>query len=179
MQGEGEVPTKISRLTKWAIVTLAALVLPVAPAAAQDPSFLSFSAGYFDFNRQKDTAVEFGAQYRSDEKLWIFQPMAGAMAQTDGATNIYAGISLDIFLGNRFVARPSFAPGLYFKGGGHDLGHVIEFRSGIELAYRFDDRSRLGLEIYHLSNAHIGDKNPGEESIVLVYSIPASKIFGR
>lgn len=173
------MPTKISRLRMWAIAALAVLALPIVPAAAQDPAFLSFSAGYFDFNRQKDTAVEFGAQYRHDEKLWIFQPMAGVMAQTDGATNVYAGISLDIFLGNRFVVRPSFAPGLYFKGGGHDLGHVIEFRSGIELAYRFDNRSRLGLELYHLSNAHIGDKNPGEESLVLQYSVPFENLFGR
>lgn len=149
------------------------------PASAQDPAFLSFSAGYFDANRQKDTAAELGVQYRHDEKLWIFQPMAGAMVTTDGATNIYAGISLDIFFGNRVVVRPSFAPGLYFKGGGHDLGHVVEFRSGIEIAYRFDDRSRLGLELYHLSNAHLGSKNPGEESIVLHYSIPTSKLFGR
>jgi hypothetical protein len=164
------------------VAGLAALMLlgwQAAPAVAQDPSFLSFSAGYFDFNRQKDTAAEFGVQYRSDQKLWLFQPMAGAMATTDAATHVYAGVSLDIFFGNRFVVRPSFAPGLYFKGSGHDLGHVIEFRSGIELAYRFDDRSRLGLEVYHLSNAHIGDKNPGEESILLVYSIPTSKLFGQ
>jgi lipid A 3-O-deacylase len=149
-------------------------------AQAQDPSFLTFSAGKFDFNRQKNEAVEAGVQWRGSEKLWIFQPMVGAMATTDVSGNIYAGISLDIFLGNRLVLRPSFAPGLYFKGSkGHDLGHVIEFRSGAEIAYRFDDRSRLGLEVYHLSNAHLGDKNPGEESIVLTYSIPTSKLFGQ
>jgi hypothetical protein len=149
------------------------------PAQAQDPSFLTISAGKFDFNRQKNTAAEFGVQYRSDYKLWIFQPIVGGMVQTDGAVNVYAGISLDIFFGNRLVFRPSFAPGVYRKGNGLDLGHTIEFRSGAELAYRFDDRSRLGLEFYHLSNAHLGDKNPGEESIVLVYSIPTTKLFGK
>lgn len=149
------------------------------PAAAQDPSFLSFSVGYFDFNRQKDTAAEVGVQYRAQEKLWIFQPMAGGMVTSDGAANVYAGISLDIFFGNRIVLRPSFAPGLYFKGSGHDLGHVVEFRSGVELAYRFDNRARLGLEIYHLSNAHLADENPGEETIALVYSIPTSSLFGQ
>lgn len=149
-------------------------------AHAQDPSFLTFSGGYFDFNRQKNTAAEAGVQWRGSEKLWIFQPIVGAMGTSDISGNIYAGISLDIFFGNRLVFRPSFAPGLYTKGSkGHDLGHTIEFRSGAELAYRFDDRSRLGLEIYHLSNAHLGDKNPGSESIVLTYSIPASKLFGQ
>lgn len=176
------MPVNLSRISGLRAFFVAALLAtglwPSAPASAQDPAFLSFSAGYFDFNRQKNTAAEFGVQYRHDEKLWIFQPMAGAMATTDGATNLYAGISLDIFFGNRFVVRPSFAPGVYFKGGGHDLGHVIEFRSGIEFAYRFDDRSRLGLEIYHLSNAHLDEQNPGEESIVLTYAVPFGKLFG-
>jgi len=151
-----------------------------ASAQAQDPSFLTFSGGYFDFNRQKNTSAEAGVQWRGSEKLWIFQPMAGIMGTSDISGNIYAGISLDIFFGNRLVFRPSFAPGLYTKGSkGHDLGHTIEFRSGAELAYRFDDRSRLGLEIYHLSNAHLGDKNPGSESIILTYSVPTSKLFGQ
>lgn len=173
------MPAKIRRLAIWALAACALLGAFAGPAAAQDPAFLSFSAGGFDVNRQKDTAVELGVQYRHDEKLWIFQPMGGAMATLDGAAHVYAGVSLDIFLGNRLVLRPSFAPGLYFKGSGYDLGHVIEFRSGIELAYRFDDRSRLGLELYHLSNAHIGDKNPGEESLVLQYSVPFGTLFGR
>jgi hypothetical protein len=173
----------MSRFYKGLRALVMALCLAVAgfagTAQAQDPSFLTFSAGKFDFNRQKNEAVEFGVQWRGSEKLWIFQPMVGAMGTTDISGNIYAGISLDIFFGNRLVFRPSFAPGLYTKGSkGHDLGHVIEFRSGAELAYRFDDRSRLGLEVYHLSNAHLGDKNPGEESIILTYSVPTSKLFG-
>ncbi len=35
------------------------------------------------------------------------------------------------------------------------MGHVVEFRSAVELAYRFSNRARLGLEFYHLSNAEI------------------------
>jgi lipid A 3-O-deacylase len=160
-------------------VALVLLTAAAAPAAAQDPSFLSFSAGWFDMNRQKDEAIEVGVQWRGSEKLWIFQPMAGAMATFDGAGYVYAGISLDIFLGNRLVFRPSFAPGLYAHGSGYDLGHVVEFRSAAELAWRFDDRSRLGIEFYHLSNAHLGDKNPGEESLTLTYAIPIDKLFGK
>jgi len=150
----------------------------VAPsvARAQDPSFLSVSAGRYDFNRNKDPAWEGGLQYRSDLKLWVFQPMIGVMHNTHATTDIYAGISLDVFLGNRIVVRPSFAPGYYHRGGGEDLGDALEFRSAIEFAYRFDDRSRLGVEVYHMSNASLGKINPGEESINLVYSLPTAKI---
>jgi lipid A 3-O-deacylase len=156
----------------------ALLLAYVVPAQAEDPSFLVVSGGYYDFNRQKHPGAEFGLQYRSDQKLWLFQPMVGVMRNSHASTDIYAGISLDLFLGSRFVVRPSFAPSAYIRGAGQDLGHTIEFRSALEFSYRFDDRSRLGLEVYHLSNAGLGDKNPGEESITLVYSLPTTKISG-
>ena len=159
-----------------AMLICAVVAIGSGPARAQDPSFLMISGGYFDFNRQKHPAAEFGLQYRSDQKLWIFQPMVGVMRNSISSTDIYAGISLDLFFGDRFVVRPSFAPSLYIRGAGHDLGYPLEFRSAIEFAYRFDDRSRLGLEVYHMSNAHLGNKNPGEESINLTYAIPMSKI---
>jgi hypothetical protein len=160
-----------------AIAIAAAIFLTWAvPAQAQDPSFVVVSGGYYDFNRQKNPTEEFGAQFRSDQKLWIFQPMAGIMRTATASTDFYAGISLDVFLGNRIVVRPSFAPSIYLRGAGENLGYIVEFRSAIEFSYRFDDRSRLGFEVYHMSNAHLGDKNPGEESINLVYSLPTTKI---
>ncbi|MBI3451571.1 MAG: acyloxyacyl hydrolase [Rhodospirillales bacterium] len=157
---------------------LLAFGAPDARAQAEDPSFLSISGGKFDANRQKNPSAEFGIDYRSDLKLWIFQPMVGAMANADGGLNAYAGISLDLFFGDRVVLRPSFAPGVYRRGNSLDLGYTVEFRSGIEAAFRFDDRSRLGLELYHLSNAGLGKTNPGEESLVLRYSVPVTKLFG-
>jgi len=157
-------------LLACAVVFLAALA--AGPVHAQDPSFLTFGVGAFDAFDADNRAAQFEVQYRSDLKLWVFQPMVGANVSTDGSVYGYAGISLDIFLGNRLVLRPSFAPGLYYEGNGKDLGHTIEFRSAAELAWRFDDRSRLGIEISHRSNADIGDENPGEESLMLFYHFP-------
>jgi lipid A 3-O-deacylase len=143
---------------------------------ADDPDFLSVGGGYFDWNRQKAPAAEFRVEYRSDKKLWIFKPLGGIMATSDGAFYGFAGIGVDVFLGNRFVVTPSFAPGFYNEGSGLDLGHALEFRSQIEFAYRFDDRSRIGLAVSHMSNASIGDTNPGTESAILYYSVPFGKI---
>ena len=86
---------------------------------------------------------------------------------------------MDLFFGRRVVITPSFAPG-YYTGGNSDLdlGHELEFRSQIEFAYRFDDRSRLGLAVSHTSNASIGDNNPGSESAILYYSLPIESLFG-
>jgi hypothetical protein len=47
----------------------------------------------------------------------------------------------------------------------------VEFRSGLEVSYRLDDRSRLGLSFYHLSNGVIYDVNPGGESLCVVYGV--------
>ena len=58
---------------------------------------------------------------------------------------------------------------------GKELGGTLEFRTGAELAWRFDDYSRLGLALHHISNASIYDSNPGTEMLVLTYSVPFTK----
>lgn len=148
----------------------------VAPAAhAEDPSFLSLSTGYFDIIDGEHSGASFWAEYRDDHRFWIFKPMVGAMVATHGEMYGYAGVLVDIYFGRRWVLTPSFAPGLYWKGNGDDpkdLGNTIEFRSQLELSYRFDDRSRLGIGFNHMSNASLGDRNPGVENLMLTYSFP-------
>jgi len=153
------------------------LALPVSSAWADDPDFIAFSAGAFDIGKDQ-TAAEGRLEYRSDIKLWIFKPFAGVMGTSDGGAYGYAGVLVDVFLGNRIVTTISFAPGAYAEGDGKDLGHDLEFRSQLEVAYRFDDRARLGLSISHMSNASIGDKNPGTESLMLTYALPVRGLFG-
>lgn len=159
------------------IAALAFCVSVVSASAEDEPAFIRFGAGYYDINDNED-AGEFHFEYISDSKWWVFTPQVGVMATTDSAAYIYAGVRLDLFLGRRWVLTPQFAPGLYEDGDGKDLGHVIEFRSALELAYRFDDRSRLGMSIYHLSNASLDDNNPGTEVLTLHYSLPVTRLFG-
>ena len=65
------------------------------------------------------------------------------------------------------------------RGGGKDLGGHVEFKTGGEIAYRFDDDSRLGFLFDHISNAGIYTKNPGVESAMLMYSIPFGRLWGK
>ena len=140
---------------------------------ADDPEFITFSGGLFDFNRQKDEGAEFRVEYRSNEKLWLFKPFAVASIVNNGMSFWGGGVLLDIYFGRRLVFTPSFAPTLWFgETDDLDLGHVIEFRSQIEIAYRFDNRSRLGVSVSHYSNASLADENPGTESLLLNYSMP-------
>ena len=153
------------------LVSGLALSLPGA-AAAEDPDFLSVGVGYYDVYQTKHEATEFRAEYRSDQKIWIFKPFAGLMATTDSAFYGYGGVLVDVFFGRRWVFTPSFAAGYYEEGDGRDLGYELEFRSSIEFSYRLDNRTRIGMAFYHLSNANYGDFNPGTEVLSIVYSIP-------
>ncbi len=156
------------------VLLLCALLaaLPMTAARALDPAFLTIGAGSFDINGD-DTTGTLSVEYTHDKRLfWEFKPMAGLMATFDGAFYLYGGLAVDVFIGRRFVLTPSFAPGLYIEGGGKDLGHVVQFRSSVKFAYRFDNRARLGLDLYHVSNAGLDDHNPGANTLMLTWSIP-------
>ncbi len=155
---------------------LLALLFDTRAHAGDDPSFVAFHVGGYDVN-DNETAGQFNLEYRSGWDDWYLKPFAGVMATTDAAIYGYLGVMLDIYLGRRLVLTPNFAAGLYSDGDGKDLGNVVEFRSGIELAYRFDNRMRLGVSFHHISNASIGDINPGTETLTLVLSLPLNNLF--
>jgi hypothetical protein len=168
----------LAQTRTWAVLALACAILP-APSRAAEPSLLMLSGGAFDANKNVDTATEFGLQWRGGGRLWHFGPMLGVMGTTDRGFDAYGGFSLDFPIGRSFAIRPSFAPSYYSKGDGKELYGHLQFRSGIELAARFGGGARLGVELYHLSNAGLEDLNPGEESLVLTLALPARKLFGH
>ncbi len=159
------------------LVLVLAAVAGIGPARADDPAFFAFSAAWYDVYHQDDSAIEARIEYRSDRKFWIFKPFGGLMATSDLAAYGFVGALVDVYFGRRLVLTPSFAAGLYHDGDGTDLGFPVQFRSQLEIAYRFDDRSRLGLSYNHLSNAGLDDRNPGVESLAITYSIPTTDFF--
>jgi hypothetical protein len=144
-------------------------------AEAGDPAFVTVGAGVFDvFHDQQ--AGDFKLEFRAD-RLGFIEPLAGIEATTDGATYVYGGFNIDILIGRRIVFSPGFAVGYFSHGSGKDLGARTEFHSGAEVSYRFDDRSRLGLALHHISNAGITEHNPGTEILGVTYSIPVGRVF--
>ena len=153
-------------------LTLGAMCL-TGPALAEEKGtdYLALSAAYYDINDNND-AGEARLEYRSGERFWVFQPFGGVMATTDEAFHAYAGVLVDLELGNGFYLTPSFAPGYYHDGDGKDLGYDLQFRSQVELAYQFENKVRLGVSINHISNASLSENNPGTESLALTVAIP-------
>lgn len=150
----------------------------VAQQTQGDPAFIAIGGGLYDWNRQKDEGGEFRLEYRHDQFLFgLVKPFIAVAFTTTDSQFIGAGILMDIYLHPRLVVTPSFAPH-YYNGGNTklDLDYPLQFRSQLEIAYRFDDRSRLGIAVSHYSNASLGDTNPGTESATLYYAIPVSAL---
>ena len=92
-------------------------------------------------------------------------------------TFLGAGLLLDLQVGDNWIVQPSFAPTWWRDKSGQfdlDLGSALEFRSRLEVAYRFENKFRLGVSITHTSNASTGDTNPGTEAVMLNVSVPTS-----
>lgn len=140
-----------------------------------DPAFVTFGLGTIgNVGADRESAILFNAEYRTGPEIeFLFiRPSLGMFLTTDRTFYGYFGLSGDIFFGRRIVLTPQVAVGGYAKGDGQDLGGVLEFRSGVVLSWRFDNRSRLGIGYHHLSNAGIYDSNPGTEALTLFYSHP-------
>ena len=133
-----------------------------------DPTKLNFFTGMFDFSDDKKRSTIFGVQHLNEELnrdtiLGNLSPITGAMITADSASYLYTGVQANYKIGN-LNFNPSFAPGYYNQGDGKDLGHALEFKSEIQLSMELPKNSSLGLSYNHLSNASLGDKNPGANS---------------
>ena len=170
---------RLGRRALRAILGIAAgLVFATSVSADEkEPALLAFGLGYYDIRARDDTAADFRLEYRSDLALWIFRPWIGLEATSDGAVYGLGGFLADIPLGPRVRLTPSLGAGAYHQGDGKDLGHPVQFRSQIELAYRFEDGQRLALAFSHISNASLSNQNPGTEILTLYYMVPFDLLF--
>lgn len=130
-------------------------------------------AGIFDVTDDNNSAL-FGGEYRFKDVYWGLRPTLGVSIDTDGGAYGYGGLNWDIPLGSsNFYLIPNFMAGLYHRGDSKRLGGPIEFRSGLELDYQFANAHRVGVAFNHISNANIYSHNPGAETLLVNYSIPA------
>ena len=124
--------------------------------------------GMFDFSDDGKRAAIFGIQHQNenltrDSFLGTLSPITGAMITADNATYMYTGIQAQYKFG-KIDFTPSFTPGLYDEGDGKDLGHIIEFKSELQFSFNLFENTQLGMSYNHISNASLGEKNPGANS---------------
>ena len=124
--------------------------------------------GMFDFSDDGKRANLIGFQHQNEELnrdtfLGNLSPITGAMLTADNASYFYTGVQAQYKIGY-LNFTPSFTPGYYNEGNGKDLGHALEFKSELQFSIELPKDSQFGFSYNHLSNASLGDKNPGANS---------------
>jgi lipid A 3-O-deacylase len=161
------------------LTAASALALLASANAASAQELLNVNVGLFEgFSPNKDWMG--GLEYRGDYLWEGLRPNLGVFVTEEGSQYYYGGFGYDFFLNDShsLIFTPNVAVGYYEDGGGKNLGGHVEFRSGLELAYAFENQHRLGVAVHHLSNAGIYDRNPGTETVTVQYSFPFS-VFGN
>ena len=125
-------------------------------------------SGMFDFSDNGKKSTLIGIQHQNDNLnrdtfLGNLSPITGALITADNAGYIYTGVQAQYKVGILNIT-PSFTPGLYHEGDGKDLGHLVEFKSEVQISLDLPKDSQFGFSYNHLSNASLGDKNPGANS---------------
>ena len=128
----------------------------------------NFYSGMFDFSDDGAKSTLIGIQHQNENLtrnsfLGTISPVTGFMFTADNASYVYTGVQAQYSIGKVNIV-PSFAPGLYGEGNGKDLGHIIEFKSELQLSFDLFSNSELGFSYNHISNASLCDKNPGANS---------------
>ena len=155
----------------FTLIAVFALILPVNSEEnnnAFNEHEINFYTGMFDFSDDGQRAGLFGMQHQNENLtrnsfLGTLSPITGFMITENNAGYIYTGVQAQYSIGNLNIT-PSFSPGLYGEGDGKDLGHVLEFKSELQLSLDLFSNSEIGFSYNHISNASLGEKNPGANS---------------
>ena len=132
---------------------------------------LNFFTGMFDFSDDNQASGLVGIQHQNDELfrksfLGNLSPITGAFLTEKNAVYLYTGVQAEYELGFLTIT-PSFAPGYYNYGNGKDLGFPLEFKTEVQMSFDINDSTHLGMSYNHISNASLGNKNPGANSYML------------
>ena len=172
------------------LITLIVIFLFPNIVIAKGTNIFGLCIYYIKFDgSEKNQATDFRFEYRSDQSLldigpeednfFFLKPFFGVEYTSDSASYFLTGIYFDDNLGELFQGKkskfnftPSFGAGIYNDGSGKKLGNDLQFRTSFEVSYGLKNKNRIGFSLSHISNANLGDKNPGVEILSLSYQIP-------
>jgi len=163
------------------VLLLATTCALSASVMAEDSAQLMLGAGVFGFGvASQPNQAEGRIQYRFQNGIFGtegvfrgFKPLIGFAAQTSGSIFTYAGLAAPFVFGadDRWEVVLEGGPGYYRQGKSSlFLGGGFEFHAAIATSYAITDSSRLGIGIYHISNANLHKKNPGVNSILATWT---------
>ena len=160
-------------MTRYLLVLIFSFIfMPLV--SAENQNSWSFSMGQFDVNDSNDSS-EIRLERLSGKNMFgdmELKPFVGFMMNGDDGKYFYSGLRKNYSISSKWIFTPSFAAGYYDRDSSKDLGHNIEFRSQIEFSRDIGNQNRIGFNLNHISNASIGDTNPGVESASISFISP-------
>ena len=166
---------------KVKIFFLFIFLLPIFSLEAKDDKArLSLGGGIYNFMKHgsdgyNQSSLAYNFELFSGKKAFKYiRPLVGFLGTDESAYYGYFGLSVDLYFSRCkcFVLTPSLAVGAYEDGDQIRMGHTLEFRSGGDFMYKFRNNVRVGVGVFHISNAGLGYRNPGSEQLIFKYQIP-------
>ena len=153
------------------------IIFTLSPLKADESgNEISFFTGTFDvIDKEGDDKTSlFGIEHKNpdlfrDTFLGTFKPVTGGFITGNNSAYFYTGIEAQYGLGPLKIL-PSFTPGYYEKGGGKDLGSVLEFKSELKVGLDIFENSKLSYSYSHISNNDWGETNPGTDNQQITFS---------
>ena len=152
------------------VMIIIALSMPVIPNDIPPVNYLTFGpavAQIFDSKKVVYGLIEW--------RRYFDRRTGGLLLCLETGKDDYylaLGVFKDVNLIERFNGSFSLSSGIMPEHGEEKLGHVLEFRTSLELYYQSPDNHRLGVSLNHYSNSGLGNINPGTESLKLMLSFP-------
>ncbi|WP_239318978.1 acyloxyacyl hydrolase [Epibacterium sp. Ofav1-8] len=160
------------------VLTFVSMLLLPSTLRAQE---LTFGLGYADFHEdQADSGPYFSAEYLGprDWQILGFDAGLGLAGQIHETGDAFLGGGLQAHrpIGEGWFIEASIMPGVFFESSArNDLGSTFEIRSLLGIGRDLRGGRRVSLALTHISNASVGDVNPGLNTIALRLHMPLGR----
>lgn len=144
-------------------------------ARADDTARLMLGVGQYDIipddNKtvagylQVRFAAHLGGNHDRGGSFLGFRPIVGAMANGDEGLFGYVGVAAPLAWGP-WEVELSGGPGAYSRGESTNLGGTFQFHVGLAASRALGGGLRLGVAMYHISNANIHRRNRGTNTLM-------------
>ncbi len=136
-------------------------------------SFVALNSGSISYFEPDIKTNVHGIEYRNKARLkWNIIPAVGYMWSNQHSKYIYVDLKHDWNFKTKWFLTTSLGAGIFHNTHELNLGHPVEFRTGLEVSYELKMGYRLGLTAYHISNSKLSNKNPGTEILVFTIILP-------
>lgn len=116
------------------------------------------------------------AEYRSAfnllHDLAELHPILGLLSNTQGSVYGFGGLRLGFPLSDTWRYENAVGLGGYLQGNGPDLYSTFEFCLAVSILKTISEKYRVGIQLFHISNAGITTHDPGANSYLVVFEFP-------